>query len=147
MGTMNLNDILITPLRQIETAGGNVLHVMKQGDTGHIGFGEAYFSWVAAGAIKAWKRHTRMTMNVAVPVGQVRFVFRSVDGDGADEFRVENIGVNRYARITVPPGIWFGFQGLHTPQSLVLNIANIPHDPNEVERLALADVNFDWNNL
>ena len=142
MGTMRLNDILITPLARIMTAGGDVLHAMKQSEAGYAGFGEAYFSWVAAGAVKAWKRHTRMTMNVIVPVGQVKFVFCL---DGADAFRVEEIGVDRYARITVPPGIWFGFQGLAAPQSLVLNIANIPHDPNEVERLALSEIQYGWN--
>ena len=142
MGTMSLNDILIAPLARIPTSGGDVLHAMKQSDTGYAGFGEAYFSWVAAGAIKAWKRHTRMTMNIVVPVGKVRFVFRL---DGGDEFRVEEIGVDRYARLTVPPGIWFGFQGLAAPQSLVLNIANIPHDHNEVERLALSDIKYGWS--
>ena len=142
---MKLADILVTPLRRIENAGGDVLHGMKQSDVGYTGFGEAYFSWVSAGAIKAWKRHTQMTMNVVVPVGQVRFVFCCVNADGIEEFRVEEIGVDRFVRITVPPGIWFSFQGLHTPQSLLLNIANIPHDPNEVERLALTDINYDWN--
>ena len=142
---MKLADILVTPLRRIDNEGGEVLHGMKQSDVGYTGFGEAYFSWVSVGAVKAWKRHTQMTMNVVVPVGQVRFVFRCVNADGIEEFRIEEIGVDRYARLTVPPGIWFGFQGLHTPQSLLLNIANIPHDPNEVERLALTDINYDWN--
>ena len=142
---MKLADILVTPLRRIENVGGDVLQGMKQSDVGYTGFGEAYFSWVSAGAVKAWKRHARMTMNVVVPVGQVKFVFRCVTSDGVEEFRVEEIGVDRFVRITVPPGIWFGFQGLHTPQSLLLNIANIPHDPNEVERLALTDINYDWN--
>jgi dTDP-4-dehydrorhamnose 3,5-epimerase len=142
MGTMSLDDILIAPLARIPTVGGDVLHAMKQSDAGYAGFGEAYFSWVAAGAVKAWKRHTRMTMNVVVPVGLVRFVFRL---DGVDAFRVEEIGVDRHVRLTVPPGIWFGFQGLAAPQSLVLNIANIPHDPNEVERLALSDIKYGWN--
>lgn len=142
---MILAEILLTPLPRIEAAGGDVLHAMKQTDVGYARFGEAYFSWVSAGAVKAWKRHTRMTMNLIVPVGQVRFVFRLRNTDGADEFRVEEIGVDRYARITVPPGIWFGFQGLRTPQSLVLNIASIPHDPNEVERLTPSDINYAWN--
>jgi dTDP-4-dehydrorhamnose 3,5-epimerase len=142
---MKLTDILVTPLRRIENAGGDVLHGMKQSDVGYTGFGEAYFSWVSFGAVKAWKRHTQMTMNVVVPVGQVRFVFRCINTDGVEEFRVVDIGVDHYARLTVPPGTWFGFQGLHTPQSLLLNIANIPHDPNEVERLALTDINYDWN--
>jgi dTDP-4-dehydrorhamnose 3,5-epimerase len=145
MGTMKLADILVTPLRRFENVGGDVLHAMKQSDAGYAGYGEAYFSWVSSGAIKAWKRHTQMTMNVVVPVGQVRFVFRCVNTDGADEFRVEHIGLNRYARITVPPGVWFGFKGLDANQSLVLNIASIAHDANEVERLALTDINYDWN--
>lgn len=147
MGAINFSDIFVTPLRRIETAGGDVLHAMKKSDAGYAGYGEAYFSWVSAGAIKAWKRHTQMVMNVVVPVGQVRFVFRIVNDDGVDEFRVEDIGVNHYVRITVPPGIWFGFQGLYYPQSLVLNIGNISHDPNEVERLALTDINYEWINV
>lgn len=139
---MNLSDISLTPLSRIETAGGDVLHAMKQNDAGYAGFGEAYFSWVVTGAVKGWKRHTRMTMNVVVPVGQVKFAFRL---DGAAEFRVEEIGANCYARLTVPPGIWFCFRGVAKPQSLVLNIASIPHDPNEVERLALSAIEYDWN--
>lgn len=142
MGAMNLNNILITSLPRIPTAGGDVMHALKQSDIGYNGFGEAYFSWVVRGAVKAWKRHTRMTMNIVVPVGLVRFVFAI---DGSDEFRVEDIGVDRYVRFTIPPGIWFGFQGISTSQSLVLNIANISHDPNEVERLGLSEINYDWN--
>lgn len=142
MGTMSLDDILITPLARIETVGGDVLHGMKLSDAGYTGFGEAYFSWVADGAVKAWKRHTRMTMNVVVPVGKVRFVFFL---DGADEFRIEEIGVERYARLTVPPGIWFGFKGLAAAQSLVLNIASIPHDPEEVERFTVTEIKYDWS--
>lgn len=145
MGAVTLAAIVLTPLSRIPTTGGDVLHAMKQGDAGYGGFGEAYFSWVSTGAVKAWKRHMRMTMNVVVPVGQVRFVFRSVNAAGDDEFRVEEIGVDRYARITVPPGIWFGFQGLGAPQSLVLNIASIAHDPNEVERLAITEVKDVWS--
>ena len=142
---MKLADILVTPLRRIETAGGDVLQAMKQSDTGYGGFGEAYFSWVVGGTVKGWKRHTRMTMNLMVPVGQVQFVFRGLGDRGEAMFRVEEIGVARYARVTVPPGIWFAFRSLDTPQSLVLNLASIPHDPNEVERLPLADIDYVWS--
>lgn len=142
---MNFDDILVTPLRRIETAGGDVLHAMKHCDFGYAGFGEAYFSWVSARAVKAWKRHTRMTMNIVVPVGQVKFVFCILNADGAVDFRVEEIGIDRYARITVPAGIWFGFQGLSEPQSLVMNIASIIHEPSEVERLVLSYINYNWD--
>jgi dTDP-4-dehydrorhamnose 3,5-epimerase len=144
MGAVILDDILVTPLRRIETAGGDVLHGMKSNDLGYAGFGEAYFSCVSPGAVKAWKRHTRMTMNIVVPLGKVRFVFTSIGVDNTQHWRVEDIGDDRYARLSIPPGIWFGFQGLGTPQNLVLNIANIAHDSNEVERCLVSEIEYGW---
>lgn len=142
MGAVSLDDIVVTPLARIPTNGGDVMHAMKSSDDGYASFGEAYFSWIASGLIKAWKRHSKMTMNIVVPVGCVRFVFYL---DGAEAFRVEEIGVDRYVRLSVPPGIWFGFQGLAEPQSLVLNIASIPHDPNEVQRFELPGIAYNWS--
>ena len=142
MGAVTLEHIIITPLKRLPVPGGDVLHALKCTDDGFNNFGEAYFSIIEFGEIKAWKRHERMTLNLVVPVGQVRFVFRLL---GADEFRIEEIGADRYARITVPPGVWFGFKGLTSPESLVLNIANIPHDSNEVELLELGDIEYDWS--
>ncbi len=142
MGAVSLDDIVVTPLERIPTSGGDVMHAMKSSDAGYAGFGEAYFSWIGSGLIKGWKRHSRMTMNIVVPVGRVRFVFHL---DGAEAFRAEEIGADRYVRLSVPPGIWFGFQGLAEPQSLVVNIASIPHDSNEVQRLALTGIAYNWS--
>jgi|TARA_B110000259_G_C13953371_1_gene377692 dTDP-4-dehydrorhamnose 3,5-epimerase len=140
-----LDTILVTRLNQIPVEGGNVLHAMKQSDDGYSGFGEAYFSWVSKGSIKAWKRHTNMTLNLVVPVGKVKFVFYCSEKSNPVEFRTEEIGEDNYVRLTVPPGIWFGFQGLESKNSLVMNIASIPHDNNEVERLLLDDINYNWS--
>ncbi len=141
MGTMSIEDILVTPLRRIETIGGDVLHALKEGDEGFAGFGEAYFSWIEGGAVKAWKRHTRMTMNLVVPIGEVRFVFCQSN----EQYRIEEIGVNNYARLTIPPGIWHGFKGLSKTNSLIMDVANIRHDPNEVERLQKFDFDYSWD--
>ena len=83
-------------------------------------------------------------MNLVVPVGRVKFVFYAEVDGGKQLLNEETIGVEHYARITVPPGIWFGFKGLSSPQSLVLNLASIPHDPSEVERLPLGALPYDW---
>lgn len=140
-----LDTILVTKLNQISVEGGNVLHAMKKSEDGYEGFGEAYFSWVSEGSIKAWKRHINMTLNLVVPVGKVKFVFYCSEKLNSLEFRTEEIGEDNYVRLTVPPGIWFGFQGFESKNSLVMNIANIPHDVNEVERLPLADINYNWS--
>ena len=141
MGNLKNDQILITPLSQIHAEGGDVYHALKQFDFGYNGFGEVYFSWIDEGYFKGWKRHLKMTMNLVVPVGNVNFIFYSNQGDLLQH---ELIGENNYVRLTVPPGTWFGFRGQYSPKSLVLNVANIPHDPNEVERLPINAFNYNF---
>ena len=140
MDSVSVNKILITPLKRIQVDGGDVLHGMKRSDPGYLDFGEVYFSIVESGAVKAWKRHLRMTLNFVVPLGEVLFAFE--DQDGA--YREVVLGENRYARLTVPPNIWFGFKGLFPPRSILVNIASIQHDPKEVEHRDIGEVNYNW---
>ena len=143
MGDVSLDDILVTPLKRIPTVGGDVLHALKKTDAGFDGFGEIYFSWVEQGAIKAWKYHKRMTLNLVVPVGEVSFVFHLTNPK--NNFRTENIGEERYVRLTVPPGIWFGFQGLTSGYSLLMNVIDLEHDPDEVLRKETSEFDYDWS--
>jgi dTDP-4-dehydrorhamnose 3,5-epimerase len=141
MGAVSLDQIRITPLQRISVAGGDVLHAIKRTDPGFREFGEAYFSVVEPGAVKAWKLHRRMTLNLVVPVGEVRFVFISEDRTMR---RDETIGLSNYGRLTVPPGIWFGFEGLSAPLNLILNVADYPHQPDEIERKGVGEFACDW---
>jgi len=138
---MSIDSILETPLKNIELNEGNVKHALKSSEEDFIGFGEAYFSFLNPGAIKAWKLHKKMTMNLVVPVGNVKFVFFHPD---QNEFLEKTIGEVCYSRLTVPPGIWFGFQCISKKQSLILNIANILHDPEEVKKKPIADISYNW---
>jgi len=142
MGSLNLDQIIVTPLNRIATEGGDVLHGMKSIDSGFNGFAEAYFSWIDKNTIKAWKKHKRMTMNLMVPVGMVRFVFFH---ESSNKFSTIDIGDNNYVRVTVPPGFWFGFKGLTLSKNLVLNISNILHEPNESDRLGIDLIKYDWD--
>ena len=91
--------------------------------------------------IKAWKKHLRMTLNLIVPLGEVEFVFK----DDLGCYRSEVLGEHSYARLTVPPGIWFGFKGNYAPFSLVANVADIIHDPLEVQRKSLNEIFYEWS--
>lgn len=145
---MAINGVNITPLSIIDTKGGDVLHAMKMSDHGYSGFGEAYFSTIEPQAIKGWKRHKQMVLNLVVPVGTVRFIlFDDRDNqDNVNHFQEVTLSIeNGYSRLTIPPMIWVGFQGLGLQTSLVLNIANIEHSPEEVERKELAEIKFNWS--
>jgi dTDP-4-dehydrorhamnose 3,5-epimerase len=143
-----INGVNITPLSIIDTKGGDVLHAMKISDHGYSGFGEAYFSTIEPDAIKGWKRHKQMVLNLVVPVGTVRFIlFDDRDNqDNVNQFQEVTLSIeDGYSRLTIPPMIWVGFQGLGLQTSLVLNLANIEHSPEEVERKELAKIKFNWS--
>lgn len=146
MGAL-IADVVLTPLRVIPTPGGDVWHGMKRTDSGYAGFGEAYFSTLSHLAIKPWKRHLRMTLNLIVPVGDIRFVLLDERLGSPTSGQVQSVRLSReheYRRLTVPPGIWMAFQGLAAPLSILLNIADLLHDPDEVERRSLDVFPYDW---
>ena len=141
-----IKNVLITNLDLIDTPGGNVMHAMKDSSAGYSGFGEAYFSKINKNTIKAWKRHKKMTLNLVVPLGKIKFVLFD-DRDLLNvQFQEIVISRDNYCRLTVPPMVWVGFQGLSNEDSMLLNIANIQHDPKEFDRLELDKINYDWSN-
>lgn len=146
MGVVVIEGVVLTPLKSIFQAKGNVLHAMKKSDPGFNGFGEAYFSTVNCGDVKGWKKHLRMTMNLVVPVGEIRFVIY----DGRNESSTKGsffdvyLSQQNYQRLTVPPGVWMGFKGLGGNLNLLLNIADLAHDPDESENVSLDSIPYDW---
>tara|TARA_B100001059_G_C17270634_1_gene303433 strand:+ start:68 stop:487 length:420 start_codon:yes stop_codon:yes gene_type:complete len=138
---LSINNISRYKLKRIPLGSGDILHAMKINDPGYLKFGEIYFSSINYKSVKAWKRHKLMTLNLVVPFGDVKFAFF----DDKNNRHTDIIGDSNYIRLTVPPGIWFGFKGLKNPFSLVMNLADIPHDPVEVERKDFKEFNYDWN--
>jgi len=129
----------LTELRRIETSGGEVMKALHAGEPDFKGLGEAYFSRVDPGSIRAWKRHNEMTVNVVVPVGHVRFVV-AVE-DGFDEY---DLGPEHtYGRLMVEPGTWFGFKG-GTDGGLVLNLSDIIHRADEADGRELDEFTYAW---
>ena len=41
--------------------------------------------------------------------------------------------------------VWVAFKGLSNKESILLNIASIPHDPNESESKRINEIDFDWS--
>ena len=138
---MILKNLKATSLAIIDNDKGSIMHGLKVNDIDFKGFGEIYFSEIYYGKIKGWKRHLKMTMNLVVPVGLVKFVFYDSNFEDFVEYK---IGMGNYYRITVPPGLWFAFQGLDKKRNLVMNISDIVHDPLESEKKGLLEVEHNW---
>lgn len=144
-----IDGVVVTPLRQIPDERGVIMHMMKNSDDVFQSFGEIYFSGVNPGAIKAWHIHREMTLNYAVPVGQIKFVLYDDRPNSNTRGQVDElfIGIANYCLVTVPPMVWNGFKGLGSSMSLVANCASHPHDPSEISRKDpfSADIPYDWD--
>jgi dTDP-4-dehydrorhamnose 3,5-epimerase len=143
----NIEGVTLTPLSIISASGGDVLHAMKSSDLGFNGFGEAYFSTVETGAIKAWKRHHEMTLNLVVPVGVIRFVIFDSRQESKNYKEFQEIIISRddnYCRLTVPKMVWLGFEGVDEKSSILLNIADIEHQNDKVDKKDLNEIKFNW---
>jgi dTDP-4-dehydrorhamnose 3,5-epimerase len=142
-----IDGVILTRLDIIDTLGGDVLHAMKKIDDGFSNFGEAYFSEIKPNAIKAWKCHREMVLNLVVPTGKVRFVLFDDRENSQSKNSFQEIILSRenYQRLTVPPMIWLGMQGLSDRTSLLLNVANILHNPNEVNKKPIEEIEFNWS--
>ena len=135
----SIEGVIVTPLKIITGASGNVMHAIKNHEPAFQGFGEAYFSTVEPGEVKGWKKHTRMVLNLIVPAGEISFVLYDgrKDSPSYDTTWEVSLSLSNYQRLTVPPGVWMAFKGVGTGLNMLLNIASIPHDPLEAENLPL----------
>jgi len=135
-----MDGVILTPLKQIDNPKGNIFHAMKKSDNGFDGFGEAYFSTVNKNDIKGWKKHTKMTLNLVVPMGEIEFVV--YDGEMEAFFSVV-LSKSNYQRLTVKAGLWMAFRGLDE-HNLLLNLASIEHDPLEAMNMDLEELSYAW---
>lgn len=139
-----IDGVIITPLKVIKVDEGDVFHGIKSSDKGYIGFGEAYFSSINSGEIKGWKRHQKMTLNIIVPSGEIQFAMFDDRNNSEGRFQDIVLSLKNYCRLTIPPMVWLAFKGLSDEKSLLLNIASIPHDPDESESKKLNEIEFTW---
>lgn len=143
-----IDGVKITPKRQIMDERGKVMHMLKTSDPEFGTFGEIYFSCVNPGAIKAWHIHKEMTLNYAVPSGNIKFVLYD-EREGSPTHGVLQeifLGPDNYALVTVPPMVWNGFKGIGTQPAIVANCASHYHTAGEIDRCDPLDchIPYDW---
>ena len=120
----------------IKVEGGNVMKIMKISDYKEFKFGEVYFSSIDFNYIKGWKMQLKMSSNICVPVGEVKFTFVSKD---FKYHKTYILGENNYGILSIPPKIWYSFKGLSEKTSLILNIADSEHDEKEIKKINLKE--------
>ncbi len=135
-----MDGVITTPLKQIYNPKGDIFHAMKKSDNGFNNFGEAYFSTIHQEEIKGWKKHTQMTLNLIVPMGEIEFILYN---ENTKEFLSIQLSQKNYKRLTIKPNLWMAFRGVGE-NNILLNIASMEHDPTEAINIDLSEINYVW---
>ena len=138
----HIDGVTITELRQIGDERGAVLHMMRCDAPEFVRFGECYFSEIVPGAVKAWKRHRAQSQNLVVPVGRIRLVIYDGREQSASRGQTMVLEMGRpdaYLRVGIPKGLWYGFACISATPALLVNCADLPHDPSDNEMRPVDD--------
>ena len=85
-----------------------------------------------------------MTLNIVACFGEVKIVV--VDDRNINQLPVFQeiiLSKDNYCRLTIPPKVWLGFQGIDD-MNMILNIADIEHNYNEIDRKNESEIKYKW---
>ena len=129
-----IKGVTITELKQFSDSRGSVLRMLRNDDPEFVSFGECYFSEIHPGVIKAWKFHLKQTQLFAVPVGRIKLVIFDDRKGSISKGNIQVIHMGRpdaYFRVTIPPGLWYGFCCKSKVSALLVNCSDMPHNSEE----------------
>ena len=143
-----IEGIKITPLKQIEDERGKVMHMLRNDSKSFTKFGEIYFSTIHPNKVKGWHLHSKMTLNYAVVLGEIKLVLYDARSNSKTKGQVQEFFLSQknYKLVSVPPLIWNGFMGIGNTTAIVANCADLPYDDTEIKRKSAfdKDIPYDW---
>src|SRR5207253_2546182 len=128
-----IDGVFVRPLKRLADERGEVRHMLRRDEPSFKGFGEIYFSVVNPGFVKGWHLHKKMTLNYAVVAGAVHMCLYDARemSKTRGELQELTLGLDNYSLVTVPPGVWNGFEADGDAPATVANCADLAHDPDE----------------
>jgi dTDP-4-dehydrorhamnose 3,5-epimerase len=131
-----IEGVAVRPLKRLVDERGEVRHMLRRDDPHFSKFGEIYFSVANPGFVKGWHLHKRMTLNYAVVSGRIHFCLYDARDHSKTKGKFEelSLGLDNYALVSVPPGVWNGFEAEGSEPAVVANCADEPHAADEIVR-------------
>lgn len=143
-----IDGVTVRPLHRFRDARGQVLKMLEATDPEFKGFGEVYFSTVRPGAVKAWRRSPAWR-SYRVVHGAIRLVLADRRAGSPTHGALDEIAMDddHDVLVQIPPGVWSGFTGLGSLESIVCDLTDRPSAAGGVEKLEPDDaaIGYDWH--
>lgn len=123
---------------------GYLCELLRSDDPEFVKFGQAYISTTTPGTIKAFHRHFHKTDHIACVAGQVKLV---VVSDDTQELVIWEYHLSPMSPklITVPPGLWHGWQCVGTVEAVLVSVTTDAYDPNNKDEERVPAIENPWN--
>ena len=125
-------------LKTIKGDNSYITKIIDKNKKNYFGIDEVYSSNLQKNTIKAWKKHKKMTCNILVVKGEIKFVFFD------NLFKKNNkiiINEKDNLMLLIKPCVWFGFKGLKKNNTLI-NFSNILHNDKEILKTKYDETKF-----
>ncbi|UCF68328.1 MAG: dTDP-4-dehydrorhamnose 3,5-epimerase family protein [Acidobacteriota bacterium] len=130
---------------------GRLVELFRRDDPATRDYGQIHVTTLYPGVVKAWHRHRRRADVIAVVAGMARLGLYDERQGSATEGELNQffLGVHAPMRITIPPGVWFGFKGMGTDEAVIVVLTSQPFDPRDPDEDRLDplvnEIPFDWD--
>ena len=147
--TSTIHGVFIERINQIINSKGSVFKMLNKNSTGYLKFGECYFSEVFSGSVKGWKIHSKQTQNLTVPIGELKIVLIDLRKTSGTYMKILEILIGKpdnFYRLTIPPGIAYGFECISHRTALIVNCTDTEYDIQENKTIPLNDssIPYSW---
>jgi len=106
---------------------GNIEKIISKNEKYYKGFNELYITNLNKDKIKGWNMHKKMTLNLFVIKGKVKFHLKQ-------KKILKQITLSEDSKeiLTVKPKTWLKMKNLYNKKSKIINFANLKHNKNEI---------------
>jgi len=137
-------------LRVLPDERGQLMELYSGNDELFIGFAHSYLTTVYPGVVKAWHLHGDQIDTMAVVSGSLKLVLYDRRDGSKSHGRVNEffLGEHNPLMVQIPAGIFHGFMGLGTRETLVINFPSAPYRREAPDEYRLApdhpSIPYDW---
>lgn len=145
-----IHNLLLKPLRAHCDERGRVMEILRRDDPCFSGFGQAYFSTIYPGIIKAWHAHQKQIDTMVVIKGMCKIGFFDGRAGSPTHGQTQTVVAGEFnlLLVQIPPGVYHGFKAISPDEVLLVNIPSEPYDPSSPDELRLAwddpSIPFQW---
>lgn len=146
-----IDGVWVKELKVVADERGRLMEILRNDDEGFSKFGQVYMTTNYPGVVKAWHLHRVQQDMVACVKGMIKLVLYDAREGSATKGMVSEffIGDHNPCLVRVPAGVYHGWKGISTEESVVVNCPTETYDYAEPDEHRLdwdtPEIPYDWD--